>query len=496
MSRCVRRTGRVLTIAVVAVSWLSGCGELPGFLDGEEKRLGVHTNWIGADHRQFHRILHFHNGLGLQFPGYIVGTEKAHQDKVMGPKYDPDLLAAQDDGRKAGPEALRTDPKAHLVTHVMRYSPEGRATDVYPHRMRSCALYSALSPGPDGVDPLFPYCAGSGPEPDNGKAAYRNSWRALERLKAALAKDLAEGGYSHIFVVTMGWNTPQGEAVQNFNSIIGHLLDEADAQRNDREACPAGSKRPHCGFKPLLVGVTWASDWEVSPLLALPPALVRGISFPNKADDANEMGSTWLRALIEHVVLPVRNAASTNGAPKVVLIGHSFGARATMTAIKVSALSRAALPDGLRDSSGSGPAPGGLAFRPGDQFISLQGAFEVDELFEKGGYDRLLPQFVESDLRVRLIASRFDTAVDTAFWGRYAGSISGYEAVCGQATRPASLDCERVAAGAPRRDGPSSRVLYIDASEVVRYGAAFTGGGAHSDIYRRETARMLWNYID
>jgi hypothetical protein len=38
-------------------------------------------------------------------------------------------------------------------------------------------------------------------------------------------------------------------------------------------------------------------------------------------------------------------------------------------------------------------------------------------------------------------------------------------------------------------------IRYFDASDLINCNAPFTGGGAHSDIYRRETARFILDEI-
>lgn len=80
-------------------------------------------------------------------------------------------------------------------------------------------------------------------------------------MRRALLRDLkassGSGGYSHILVFIMGWNTVQAEAVRNFNSMIGHLLDEVEARRKTIKCKgQAEDVRPVCRFKPLFVGVT------------------------------------------------------------------------------------------------------------------------------------------------------------------------------------------------------------------------------------------------
>ena len=42
------------------------------------------------------------------------------------------------------------------------------------------------------------------------------------------------------------------------------------------------------------------------------------------------------------------------------------------------------------------------------------------------------------------------------------------------------------------RDLDGRPVRYFDASRLVNCAQPFSGGGAHSDIFRRETAEFLW----
>jgi hypothetical protein len=39
------------------------------------------------------------------------------------------------------------------------------------------------------------------------------------------------------------------------------------------------------------------------------------------------------------------------------------------------------------------------------------------------------------------------------------------------------------------------RVLYLDASKVIRYTAPGTDGNAHSDIFRPPAGQLIWNLI-
>ncbi len=523
------RHGRIVSMLALLSVVLTACGELPTMLDKSEEKFGIKNNFWGADHREFHRAVLYPNGVGFRFPGYIVGIEKSRQQKVNGPRVEPELLTLPE-GRPSTKiqRALMTNPKSHLITHVMRYSDVNDANAVFPHRIKSCAVYSLLPPSDkgdthDAAQGMFSRCEISGDDASAGEkfsvsGAFEQSWIALADLKKSLEADLRTDEkskvppISHIFVIVMGWNTPQGEAVQNFNSIIGHMLDEVDEKRKAvHGGCGEKNKEvPECRFRPLLIGVTWASDWELSPLLPLPPALVRAISFPNKANDAKEVGITWLRALIEHVVLPVRNGTSNNGGPKIVLVGHSFGARALMASVTENRVLNT-----RREAARAVPQM--LNFRKGDQFVALQGAFKIEELFvDEKELDKLHPSIANRNLRVTVTSSEFDEAVDTAFWGTYAGSAKGYDKVCAPGstgTYGNFVDCSRArsrgsslnygfascntafADRTPHERLNGAPVHVFDVSEMVNCRSAFTGGGSHSDIYRREMARFLWDQL-
>ena len=105
------------------------------------------------------------------------------------------------------------------------------------------------------------------------------------------------------------------------------------------------------------------------------------MSFPFKANDANEFASTWLREVITRAVVPARDAAiqamATAGdhadKPRVVVVGHSFGARAVLTAL--------VQPPQLLPPRTS--VEGQLS--SDDRVILLQGAMQIERLFDESG---------------------------------------------------------------------------------------------------------------
>jgi hypothetical protein len=117
-------------------------------------------------------------------------------------------------------------------------------------------------------------------------------------------------------------------------------------------------------------------------------------------------------------------------------------------------------------------------------------------------------------------SSVFDSAVSAAIWGWYAGDVRTYDELCVAAQHGVSwhdLDVSGFGCGFARTVDPrypyglhlcrpsnrvgidvplaGKRLRYVDASDVINCDPPLAGGGAHSDIYRRETARFMLNEI-
>ncbi len=212
---------------------------------------------------------------------------------------------------------------------------------------------------------------------------------AFTGLTVDLAEVLRAGHFTDIIVMVMGWNTEEEEALNNFSALAGHLMDEA--------------QRLHLDFHPLVIGVSWPSEWQLDDWSVVPNAVVRGLSFPFKAAEADEVGAHAISYVIEEV-LKIRQAEPTS--PRVVLLGHSFGARALVNAAK--AIDLTAPPQ----------------FTDRDGMILFEGAFEIYTLFtdaadqfhdDAGTLDW---HFGSGKPRVTLTSSYYDSAVSAAIWGR------------------------------------------------------------------------------
>jgi hypothetical protein len=497
---------RFASIVVLATA-LGGCGSTPAYLHGPEHQLGVETTWYDSDLRIWHSALFKPRGEGLRSPGYVLGIEKVKPAATVPVSLNGVPLPAT---------------SGFYITHVIRYQ-ETAATDKLPAMNTSCVLFTmidrethAAGSGAADVDSaqhVFDRCPNATATPSHISRETASQWtdlepNALTTLHTDLTPALSSGRFTDIVVMMMGWNTDEQSALNNFSALTGHMIDEA--------------RRRHGDFRPLVIGVSWPSEWQLDDWSVIPDAVVRGLSFPFKAAQADELGAHVVSYLVKQV-LQIREADAK--ALRVVLLGHSFGARAMVQAVK--ALDPATT----------------AKFNDQDRMILFEGAFEIHTLFTdvadkyRDADGNLDEHFRNGRPRVTLTSSRYDTAVSAAVWGRYAGAADTFDDVCHENSKTwkpflqhplvvSQIGCEDLSnSGGNRQYGlqlcsvakdgdhdygqlsrplhgaaPSERtktwpVRYFDASAMINCNEPFTGGGAHSDIFRDETARFLLDEI-
>lgn len=433
----------ILSLLIMVL--VSACGSAP------ERRLERAERELDTDGpitMLFHSSLYYPVELSLRFDGYIVGIEKSPRTTIASPA-DLRTKDVRDAGlEKRLVEEKLADSKLLFVSHILKNDSERAGAG-------NCTVYNAYNMNGIKTTQLVPRCSSAPDTPTDKAAAFRNSWAALDELRKSIAERTRSGKYSHIVVITMGWNTVQEESVRNFNSIVSNIKAAAP---ND--------------FNPLVIGVTWPSQWNsawIDPVYKL-------FSFPTKAADADELGITWLGVLL-HETIP---DAKTN--LPVIVIGHSFGSRASSVAACVGPAIYDKNPVRIRSSI--------------DTLINLQGAFLSSRLFgedEKGFH---YPDGCKNVKHVALTSSAKDQAMNIAFWGVYAGDERSFRRYCNEGE--ASVRCARV-----NSDGnfdsvkgtTASSVTYVDASDLITENAYLSGGGAHSDIYRREHGVLIDHLI-
>jgi hypothetical protein len=293
-------------------------------------------------------------------------------------------------------------------------------------------------------------------------------------MKKAVIDEANSSAFTHIVLVVMGWNNDQQKALVSINSMIGQMTAEA-----------AESDRP---FHPLIIGVTWPSMWLTGEWLPVPSQAVVLASLLNKANDADMIGRDLVRPMICKSLIA---RAKANKLIPLVMIGHSFGARILVEALR---------------QTDEGPCLDSeqkvFAFKPDDRLILLEGAFDISRLYGPHGWALDVQK-----LRVTLTASEHDQATSSAFWGSYAGNILTFERVCrqqpsmcGQAQVEGRYGfdiCKQSRDNHTTQSAPDVRspVRYFDASSLINCRAPLHHGGAHDDIFRRETARFLLDEI-
>ncbi|MCB1869783.1 MAG: alpha/beta hydrolase [Gammaproteobacteria bacterium] len=431
------------------VALLAGCSSLPPaerLLEQQERELDTD----GSTTMLFHSALYYPSEISLTFPGFILGIEKSPVDIIAknGAVYIKEIPGSGFTKEELADEVI--DKKILYVSHIIESFGK-------PYGQSNCVHYNAYyREGLNKPKPPIEFCNNSEKHEVRPEKAYMDSWLAMSNLKR-LIRDRIES-YTHVIVVTMGWNTVQEEAVRNFNSIMKNLK-------------AASGDDP---FNPLFIGVTWPSQWAAKWV----EPIVRGLSFPWKAHDADEVGLTWLGVLLHETLADIDKP--------IVVIGHSFGARATSVA---ACIGPAIVAEETTKSENNNTI---------DYLINLQGAYRTN---------RLLGQHREGKLqydnscgnvkRIFLTSSVSDTAMDSLFWrkDKYAGDDESYDRYCENGNSEVRCGTAAWSGELTITNNVKSNVTYINADELINRNSYLSGGDAHSDIYRAEHGVMLWNML-
>ncbi len=445
-------------------------------------------------------------GLGLQFPGYLIGIEKA-QREILGLSegafsecndtvantifrqsfLNPFLLETQTEESVCFMKRRLDDGLRTFLSHIVAFRSNTRGAlprvtgsllyNVYTQSDLLCNVQEAKT---------------SGRPVTYEKGIFRNGHEGgLQTLKASLKNDLENGKnlgtpYSHIFVYVMGWNTAQAESIENFNNLFGYMLDAAEKDNS---------------FKPLILGISWPSAWSfgTSPW----DDFIRGVSLWNKKNDADELGATWSNYLLNDVIANIKLEYPSL---RVVLIGHSFGARvATRTLYSCNLLPQPKscsntidLVIGLQSAFGRSRFGNGVAPTWQESFPFLPLHHEGMPFTDFSGIGQFSAQQA-------YLWSRYDSATSlTAMMG----GANAIEHTLDRSDVFTHLpDNKYVPGEIPHSDDLIKSVqnfnpetskktaLLMDGSGIVRHDTPYHGGGSHSDIYTREIGRLTWELV-
>jgi hypothetical protein len=389
----------------------------------------------GSTSSRYHNLAKFPQRITLDHPGFIIGIEKTSADigYPSGSENDPiknldyarfrafDTPSQNDQKAVARYKDRRRhlarrvdDTKKMIVSHILAYhtgSPQLPSAPRFIHNIypnSGLPIYSDLDPG-------------------NVKSVYEDGWTAITRkLEQEITKELNRAAiedreYTHIVVLAMGWNNDQEESVFRYNSIISNTI--------------AASKGE---FRPLTIGFTWPSVWGGESFIGTLNLLGHLFSYVNKPHDADEIGYTIANYLVNRVIpsaLLKRNSITPNA--KVVLIGHSLGARL---------LTRAALSkELLKDTDNANTSDGSKV----DLILGLQGAFSANRFIDKDPiifplnccFGEGWPYWDHSGRAGKIVLtwSREDTAnpfARLASGARHVGGTPGYNRACSNEGKP------------------------------------------------------------
>lgn len=456
----------VLRLASLALlSLLCACSH-PRYYVSAEQALTTDGHFAS----QGHFAVYYPSEIALDFHGYVVGIELSERTAQL---RDGDLVVKVPtksgstiarlaiELRDGSPQPDAVTPSSWgrgqvpVISQVLRYTGN-------PLGSGNCALYSVYqSVGAELMD----FCDGQR-RPRIGEwatyqTAFTDSWGAVELLKESLRKDAESGQYTHLVVAMMGWRTTQEEAVRNFNSLVRTTGMAAKGE-----------------FRPLFVGVTWVGPWSgrwIDPIN-------EAVSYPEIAELADTLGLTWLGVITEEAVLPL------SGKLPVSFLTHSFGSRAAVTAVCVGSVIRRS------EAAAHTPVPGSV-----DRLIGFQAALSLQRFRDQRHFiyeDVRLPDHCPRARSIVVTTSRHDSAVRTIIWADLAGNYRYYRSFC-RRNSGTIVSCAAVSESGTIEGeyDETMRVLYLDASKVVRYTAPGTEGSAHSDIFRPPAGQLIWNLI-
>lgn len=297
----------------------------------------------------------------MKFDGVLLGFEKIKNKKLSLPKksygfdgkqktYDLDInsfMASNDmTAQSMFAKTILSHPKSLVLTHTVKTKGDIQKLD-----------YNIYGEGLNKFERAY------------------DLYQATKEQLNLVAKYVSNqsDSYTHIFVMSTGWNNNQEDSLKFYSEWYANTKKIAAENSLD--------------YKPFIIGISWPSFWGIKI----------GFDMPNKADDADEIGITHINYFIWKCLMAQKSLENK----KIVVIGHSFGARL---------LTRAAHSYRYFKSI---KKP-----RKIDFLFSLQGAYMLDRHYNKGGrFNSLnIKLYTNSDPCNKFVAttSKSDDAMDTA----------------------------------------------------------------------------------
>ena len=390
----------------------------------------------------------------MKSDGYIVGIEKTrgvedYLTKCSDASFEKQYPSLCETVSSHTPNMLYG--KNTILTHIVSFS-----SDEPFHS--TCILFNAYGNIQDKNN-LAP-CSNAKINPETGTFDYmKEAINSIDLLKNDIRSRIEKNRPTHIFLVSTGWNTAQGESIQNYNDLFKNIKQAAN-KYNEK-------------FVPLVVGISWHSyieGWKQG-----------NVDFGGAQNDADEVGLFWAGPILHKVLEPLGTAYRI----PVRLVGHSFGCR-----VVTQALSSKKLYEDAPNSSK--PVSYGLqcAFS-GNRFLSKKTGkrSEVDSL----------ENFREVSEKQFYTTSEYDKAVQQAAvpyvgsneFFKIAGEDSDFKKIITRSTIDAPGKY------VPKLDCKGDKITLINASKIIKDRAPGTGegGGAHSDVWDTEAGDLIWDLL-
>jgi pimeloyl-ACP methyl ester carboxylesterase len=409
----------------------------------------------------------------LKFPAFVLGIEKASR-KIIGcpPDRGLDMSRAPKAVRDQIHRTFHDTPLASdclFVSHIAEFVATADP-GVFTPVLRYDAYREADPPAPRDVFM-------SGREATLG---LRDRVKEIATERASLGRPV-----SHLIVFATGWHTPQARTLADMGELFGSITaaavgDHAFSPLFFGIAWPsfsdeiagtietlAGLRRQLKPAKGLTTLTRFLNDLEIADKLGF-------VGYPAISKDADEVGMVPASTLVNQVLVPRRETLPGN--PRVVVIGHSFGARVASWTPFTAPL----LPAVADTSASAGP----------DLVIGLQGAFPAARFDTTVKHRR---PYVEgasfADHTSFRTVFAYTCANDDALrLGRIfdvmIGDAQAFERA--RATKSPAFSTYKatdIEAAGLTIDPVSRKVLLIDARDII---------SSHNDVRNDRIGRLVW----
>ncbi len=402
------------------------------------------------------RAQHFH----LKRDGYIIGIEK-REIEISGGKFLAGL-----DSKNGYKKRFRLTPKIDGE----------KEEDIKTRELRNDE-YLSVTEGQDKVmlvtqitknNPHQEYIYNAYEHDLKGKYDYEISFSEMDEIFKDFTERLKRSDntvtpYTHVLIMSMGWNNDQVETLWRYNKILDNLAIAAKEQGEP--------------FKPLVFAITWPSAWATISDSSLQKTFSHLFSYWNKANDADEIGYTWLNWVMNHKIPEAIISAQLSKPPNTIVISHSFGARL---------LSRALF-------SANHINPIYKSHNSVDLFLGLQGAFSANRFLPENSLEGYpYSGFMELPTKIVLTTSMNDEANPIAYYLTRTGHVGGHRGLSIAEDNPKVFDVKVWDENVPQMNLPVNKVLVVNASSIVKKENDLT---AHNDILDEEMGVLMWNFI-